>query len=205
MTIKNYVCAGLVGLFGFNVNECPVNLYESIKKKPIHKKHLGDAVEYHKKLSYQKIIEKMKVPVQVEWYLQNYLIPHEHPGNVKSFKKTHQERFADCMDATLASAIMLYGDGYEPNYLVMWKSSSKIGHAVFYYEKNGLYGSLGINKEDCNEPKFKTLNNLVDKLGYEKFCKFKVNKDSIISSKEKDQRILFSKLKKSVCYDVKKQ
>lgn len=218
MTIKNYVYVGLVGLLPIFVNGnlpkedgmTKLNYLDSVKifeESKINLNGLGPAIEYHKSLSYQQIIKKMKVPAQVEWYLLNYLIPEAHPGNIRSFKKIHEKRFADCADATLASAIMLHDDGYKANYLLMWKDNKKVGHAVFYYidEETQRIGSLGINKKDCNEPKFKNLNELVDFLDYDYYNVCTMSDEEIKRAKTKDQVIYTSKYKKLKKYRVKKQ
>ena len=127
-------------------------------------------VDYFKTLSYKEVIKKIKNPAQVEKYIQGYLIAKKS-SFVKSFKKSHEERTVSCATVTVAAAALLSDDGYPATFLLLGNRNDKTGHEVFYYkDKNGLYGSLGIDKKDCNKPRFKTLDELAGYLGYDAYA-----------------------------------
>ncbi|MDP2749283.1 MAG: hypothetical protein Q8O89_00440 [Nanoarchaeota archaeon] len=121
--------------------------------------------EFYASMSYKEVIEYVKTPKQAEEYIQVYLEPNISGAFVKSFKRTHEERKADCADATVAAAALLSDNGYEPTYLLM-ASKNKNGkmsseaHAVFIYKEKGKYGTMGINLLDNNDPRFSSLDDV---------------------------------------------
>lgn len=76
-----------------------------------------------------------------------------------SFKKIYNSGKDDCDGGAVAAAALLSDDGYIPTILCMYGGG--YGHAVFLYEKDGKYGSIGINYCDCNFAKFDTVDDLV--------------------------------------------
>lgn len=80
-----------------------------------------------------------------------------------SFKKIHKSQKDDCDGGAIAAAALLSDDGYPAKIICMY--GDDWGHAIFLYEKNNKYGSIGINYSDCNLASFDTVDNLVKYLG----------------------------------------
>lgn len=127
-----------------------------------------EKIDHYKNMPYQEVIAEINTPQEAEWYVRNYIIPKEKK-RLDSFKVLHENRKGDCAEATVAVAALLSDDGYPPTYLEMINSSGTSGHGVFVYQQNDKYGSIGINGSDNIRPQYENIEDLVNRLGYDKF------------------------------------
>jgi len=69
-----------------------------------------------------------------------------------SFKESFTHKLSDCDDGAIAAAALLYDNGFPPYFLRL--CGRREDHLVFLYKnKEGKFGTIGINPEDCQEPK----------------------------------------------------
>lgn len=135
-----------------------LSLYDYTKRELVERKY--------KDKSYQEVIDIIKTPREAQDYCSYYLryqYDKELYGSEDywaTFNLTHKNRAGDCDDGALAAAALLQDNGYEP--LILSMSSYSEGHAVYLYKKDGKYGSIGINSTDYHEPKFDSLDSLVN-------------------------------------------
>jgi hypothetical protein len=77
-----------------------------------------------------------------------------------SFKESFTNRLGDCDDGAIAAAALLYDNGFHPYFLRL--CGRKEDHLVFLYKnKEGRFGTVGINPQDCQESK--DINDLINK------------------------------------------
>jgi predicted transglutaminase-like cysteine proteinase len=97
-----------------------------------------------------------------------------------SFRESYIQRLGDCDDGAMAAASLLYDNGFPPYFLTLNGKDS--GHLVFLYkDKEGKFGTLGINYLDCRRPKHKNIKDLVNE--FEEFMGEKVTYE-ILDAKE---------------------
>jgi hypothetical protein len=140
---------------------------------------LRDYRSFIKRLKYSKVIKEVKTPEQAKRYLTEYLSVKSDIDNygvedyIASFKKIHEKGSDDCDGGALAAAALLYDDGYPPLMLCMYKKEQSSehygGHAVFIYQINGKWGTLGIKEVDCEPPKYFSVEEIVRRYRMEKF------------------------------------
>lgn len=83
-----------------------------------------------------------------------------------SFNESFYQRLGDCDDGAIAAASLLYDNGFPPYFLSLNGKDS--GHLVFLYkDKEGKFGTIGMNSFDCQKPKHKKISELVKE--YEDF------------------------------------
>ena len=157
-------------------------------------------------LSYTDVIRELKTPLEAHLYCTEHL---RHAGiNVDSeiygqgdywasFKEIHKNGRDDCDGGAIAAASILIDDGFPPHILLIEGSSST--HAVFIYRnKEGKYGSIGINKQDYILPTLDSPSKLAEKLsesvglkpleGYEIFNMNHFHPDFIFNDINNDPR-----------------
>ncbi len=159
MPISNYIKKGIYGSMIMCVICFSAELLGNLKRN-------YELINRLKNTSYEEVIAEIKTPEQARWYIQNYLKTEESAYFTKSFKRVHEERGADCADATVAAAALLSDDNFPANYLIMLKKGGRFAHSVFFYEKDGKYGTLGINDIDNNPPIFSSLEEIVRHIGH---------------------------------------
>ena len=129
-------------------------------------------------MTYQEAIVDVKTIDQTEDYLLNYLHPAQDVFNywnfeyMASFKKIHKKGKDDCDGGTLAAAALLSDNGYPSLMLCMWKeagSKQPGGHVIFPYQKNGKWGSLGINPRDCEFSQYNSIEDMVKKHEFDRY------------------------------------
>lgn len=174
MPISNYIKKGIYGSMIIGVIWFSAELLGNLKRN-------YEMINRLKNTSYEEVIAEIKTPEQARWYIQNYLKKEVSANFIKSFKRVHEERGADCADATVAAAALLSDDNFPANYLIMQKKGDRFDHAIFFYEKDGKYGTLGINDIDNNPPIFSSLEEIVKHIGhgYNVYWKGELNKGII--------------------------
>ena len=154
--------------------------------------------------SYKDVIRDLSSPLEAALYCTEVL-KYDKDINVYgvdsyfgSFKKIHENKRDDCDGGALAAAAILSDDGFPP-YMLIIKGDLKAqvkAHVVFLYkDKNGKYGSIGINRLDVNPPIFDSVDSLANKLAmdagfslncYEIYDLSKVYSDFIDNDKDND-------------------
>jgi hypothetical protein len=77
-----------------------------------------------------------------------------------SFKQIYSSNLHDCDDGAIAAASILYDNGFHPYLLSLGKG--ELEHMVFLYrDEEGKFGTIGINKEDCQRPKYTNIKELI--------------------------------------------
>lgn len=150
---------------------------------------IGCSLNYAK-LDHNQIIKKVSTLKQAKDYCLNYLkkegdfYNHSQIDYWSSFKKTHERGNGDCEDGALAIIALLGDDGYGAKVLIMQDFGRPYGHTVYLHEKNGKFGSGGINEEDWKLPIYNTIDKLVKSLNYNMYHVLDLNDslDSIINS-----------------------
>ncbi|MFA5797538.1 MAG: transglutaminase-like domain-containing protein [Candidatus Woesearchaeota archaeon] len=125
-------------------------------------------------LSHEQAISLISTPEQAQEYLSTHMIVSPSP-QVKGFKHLHETREGDCADAAAATAALLYDDGYRPHLAIMLKNDNSVGHAIFIYEKNGKYGSVGINESDYRNAKYPSVEDIVREYTYDSYLDTHLN------------------------------
>ncbi|MDP3728447.1 MAG: hypothetical protein Q8R18_03245 [bacterium] len=126
----------------------------------------AEKITPYDKMSYQEMIAQIHTPEEVQDYISHYITKEEEEEPYAySFRLFHERRKGDCSEAVVAAAALLIDDGYPP-YALIFRShylhSDK--HGIFVYEREGYWGSLGINNSDVIPP-FYTLEKLAAKFG----------------------------------------
>ena len=99
--------------------------------------------------TFEEAMIQVTTPNQVREYLLNFLDYQKDAKNfgeteyMASFRVIHQNRSDDCDGAALAAAALLHDNGYPPLMLCMYEDDSSNGHAVFVYNKEGEWATLG--------------------------------------------------------------
>ena len=130
-------------------------------------------------MDYKKVIQKIRTPAEAQWYICHYIIQEGSEADVaKSFRMIHETRKGDCSEGVVAAAALLSDNGYKPLWLFLEDSKGeKENHGVFLYQKNGKWGTIGINQRDNSPPQYNSLEEIAIKLGYDK-CELKELKEA---------------------------
>ncbi|HIG94129.1 MAG: hypothetical protein QT05_C0048G0046 [archaeon GW2011_AR13] len=137
-------------------------------------------LEYSKKIrnmNYEEVIKEIKTPKEATKYLTEFLsykTDKEQYGEKNiylSFKHIHKNEIDDCNGGALTAAALLSDDGYEPLVLTMLekggeKPNPSMGHIIFIYKKENKWGTLGINPSDCQEPKYSSIEEIVQRYNF---------------------------------------
>jgi hypothetical protein len=162
----------LIGGFGLIFIQAGIPSYRAVSSMMSYNSRI-------RKLKYSQVISEIATPDQAKRYLTEYLSPKSDEANyekedyIASFKRIHEKGSDDCDGGALAAAALLHDDGYPPLMLCMFKKEDSIehhgGHAVFIYQVNGKWGTLGINEMDCHPPQYSSLEDIVRSYSLEKF------------------------------------
>lgn len=80
-----------------------------------------------------------------------------------SFKESFIQRLGDCDDGAIAAAALLYDNGFHPYFLEL--QGKKAGHLIFLYkDKEGKFGTVGIDNIDCRKAKYNNIENLFEEI-----------------------------------------
>jgi hypothetical protein len=85
-------------------------------------------------------------------YIETDKLVYNEEDYWASFKESFTNRLCDCDDGAIAAAAILYDNGFHPYFLKLYGRNED--HLVFLYKnKEGKFGTIGINPQDCQEPK----------------------------------------------------
>jgi hypothetical protein len=128
-------------------------------------------------VSYQEVIETIKTPYEAQKLIQAYRKRNgaclETRGIINlenSFKRVHEEKVCiDCTEAFMIAAATLSDNGYLPLRLEVRRTekemnilepASLVGHALFLYKKEGLFGF--IDDTMISKAEFQTIEEIVE-------------------------------------------
>ena len=119
-------------------------------------------------MTYQDAIKAVSTPEQATSYVREHMIPTRKKGSA-SFKKIHERRYGNCGEAVVAAAALLSDDGFPATYLSMKDQRKSEGHAVFLYQSDGKWGTIGINARDNQPPVYTSLEEIARGHGYDTY------------------------------------
>jgi len=100
-----------------------------------------------------------------------------------SFKQSYYLRLQDCDDGAIAAASLLYDNGFHSYFLSL--QGEKSGHLVFLYkDKEGKFGTIGINEVDCKRPKHKNIKDLIEEFSKDYNEDFSGWRTGVLDAKE---------------------
>jgi len=138
-----------------------------------------EKVNRYKNMSYKQVIAEVDTPKEAEWYVRNYIMPKPR-RRTDSFRLIHQNRYGDCAEVVVAAAALLSDDGFPPTYLAMRDENKERDHGVFVYQKEGKWGTIGINSSDNQPPKFNSLEEIARYQGFEEYSLGTIGEGGII-------------------------
>lgn len=129
--------------------------------------------------SKEDLIKKINTPEEAAIIASS--LPHPHKGGDMtndgqlSFSMIYERGWGDCRSGTIVMANLLKDNGYPPKALFMSPKEfgrGCLGHVVFIYEKDGKFGSGGINSFDIRPPVYNTIDDLAKDIAGEISEKF---------------------------------
>lgn len=110
------------------------------------------------------IIQRHRTPEQVQKFLRQLPYNWERHGEtLRSFREVVRLKTAHCLEAALASAVILEQHGYPP-LVVSFESKDKIDHVIFAFRRRGLWGSVARSRDaglHGRKPVFRRVRDLV--------------------------------------------
>lgn len=120
-------------------------------------------------LSVEEIISSVSTLAEAQECLNREISYSDLPRRIalngastQSMGDTFDKKEGICTDGAVAIAAMLKDNNYPSFILGVYFNESKIGHAVFVSEKDGLYSAGGINKTDYRPAFYPSLDSLAE-------------------------------------------
>lgn len=93
------------------------------------------------------IIQRHRTPKQVQAYLRSIPYNYEKEKRTeRSFREILKHNTAHCLEAAIAAAVILEQHNYPP-LLLSIDSTDDLGHVLFLYKHNGLWGTVGRSRD----------------------------------------------------------
>ena len=112
----------------------------------------------------RRIIERHRTPAQVQKFLRRLPYNWEKGGDtLRSFRQVVRLNTAHCLEAALASAVILEQHGYPP-LVVSFESKDGIDHVIFVFRHRGRWGSVARSRDaglHGRKPVFRGIRDLV--------------------------------------------
>jgi hypothetical protein len=97
----------------------------------------------------RRLIDRMRTPARVQRFL-NHLPYNTEPApgraTLRSFRGVVQHRTAHCLEAALASAVILEQHGFPP-LVLSFESVDELDHVLFVYRRRGRWGSVARSRD----------------------------------------------------------
>ncbi len=95
-----------------------------------------------------EIIDRYRTPARVQKYLHGLSYNKENPETLRSFRGVVRTGSAHCLEAVIASAVILEQHGY-PTTILDLESEDYLDHVVHLYrsKRTGLYGSIAMSRD----------------------------------------------------------
>jgi hypothetical protein len=97
----------------------------------------------------RRIVARLRTPAAVQHYLNRLPYNTEPaPGRatLRSFRGVMRHGTAHCLEAALASAVILEQHGYPP-VILSFESIDRLDHVIFVYRRNGRWGSVARSRD----------------------------------------------------------
>jgi hypothetical protein len=120
-------------------------------------------------LSPEEAVKAISTPEEARRYCTRYIeytddeLQDRSPDFWAPFALTHARQRGDCEDAAFSALELLADDGYPPWLLIMTGPGD--GHAIYLYQRNGKFGTLGSNRTDCRTAAYASLADIVREYG----------------------------------------
>ena len=112
----------------------------------------------------RRIIQQYRTPEQVQRYLRGLPYNWEKGGDtLRSFRQVVRLNTAHCLEAALASAVILEQHGYPP-LVLSFESKDGIDHVIFVFRRRGKWGSVARSRDaglHGRKPVFRGIRDLV--------------------------------------------
>ncbi|HKW08244.1 MAG TPA: hypothetical protein VJS19_11835 [Candidatus Dormibacteraeota bacterium] len=112
----------------------------------------------------RRIIQQYRTPEQVQRYLRGLPYNWEKGGDtLRSFRQVVRLNTAHCLEAALASAVILEQHGYPP-LVLSFESKDGVDHVIFVFRRRGKWGSVARSRDaglHGRKPVFRGIRDLV--------------------------------------------
>ena len=112
----------------------------------------------------RRIIERYRTPEQVQQFLRRLPYNWEKDGDtLRSFRQVVRLKTAHCLEAALASAVILEQHGFPP-LVVSFESEDGVDHVIFVFRRRGRWGSVARSRDaglHGRKPVFRSIRDLV--------------------------------------------
>jgi hypothetical protein len=96
-----------------------------------------------------RLIRRLRTPTLVQRWLNSLPYNTEPPpgrATLRSFRGVVRHRTAHCLEAALATAVILEQHGYPP-LILSFESIDELDHVLFVYRHRGRWGSIGRSRD----------------------------------------------------------
>jgi hypothetical protein len=110
-----------------------------------------------------KLIQRLNTPARVQRFFRS--MPYNWEGKqdtLRSFRELVKQKEVHCLEAAVASAVILEQHGYPPLLLDL-ESYDLLDHVVFVFQENGRWGSIARSRDlglHGRKPVFRSLRDL---------------------------------------------
>jgi hypothetical protein len=97
----------------------------------------------------RRLVQRLRSPLDVQRYLNALPYNTEPPpgrATLRSFRGVVRHHTAHCLEAALASAVILEQHGYPP-LVLSFESIDELDHVIFVYRRNGRWGSVARSRD----------------------------------------------------------
>jgi hypothetical protein len=97
----------------------------------------------------RRVIARLRTPYAVQRYLNALPYNTEPPpgkATLRSFRGVIRHGTAHCLEAALASAVILEQHGYPP-LVLSFESIDELDHVIFVYQRGGRWGSVARSRD----------------------------------------------------------
>lgn len=97
----------------------------------------------------RRLIARLRTPVDVQRYLNRLPYNTEPPpgrATLRSFRGVVRHGTVHCLEAAVASAVILEQHGYPP-LVLSFESIDQLDHVIFVYRQHGLWGSVARSRD----------------------------------------------------------
>src|SRR5437870_13338579 len=94
-----------------------------------------------------KLIQRLNTPVKVQRFFSS--IPYNwelKTSTLRSFRELMKQEEVHCLEAAVASAVILEQHGYPPLLLDL-ESYDLLDHVIFVYKEDGRWGSIARSRD----------------------------------------------------------
>src|SRR5512140_3529510 len=95
----------------------------------------------------RRLIDRLRTPAAVQRWLNALPYNNEKDGDtMRTFRGVVRTGTAHCLEAALATAVILEQHGYPP-LVLSFESIDELDHVIFVYQKRGRWGSVARSRD----------------------------------------------------------